>query len=221
MPRRQAASASGVQPPRLPAQLAVAPAQDLLGDHASFTRCVLEDCRFDDQAAEDLLLEQVLGRRVSFGQTQLALAQLLDVRLDACDLAGSEWSKPHARRVEWIGCRLIGVRLVEAQIEDLLVRKCNADLARLWSSTCRRVCFDQCTLREASFEGSDLSGAIFRRCDLSKADFRGTKLSRADFRGSTIAGMQVGVKELQGAIVDSAQAIQIAGLLGITVAEEE
>lgn len=220
MPRRSAAK-TALQPPRLPAQLAAAPEPEALADHASFTRCLLQDARFDAQAADDILFEQVIGRRLGFNQAQVSLAQLLDARFDACDFAGSEWAKAHMLRVEWIGCRLMGTRILEAQIEDVLFQKCNGDLARFWSSACKGVWFDQCTLREASFEGCDLSGAIFRRCDLSNADFRGAKLGGADLRGSTIAGMQVGIKELQGAIVDPAQAVQIVGLLGITVAQEE
>jgi uncharacterized protein YjbI with pentapeptide repeats len=76
-------------------------------------------------------------------------------------------------------------------------------------------------LREASFDGSDLSGVVFRDCDLSQVDLRNTKLKRADLRGSTISGVQVGIKELQGAIVTASQAIQLAGLLGVTVQEQD
>lgn len=222
MQRRRTARSVPVQAPNLPPQLTPAAQPDGdLSDHASFTHSALADCRFDGQAADDVLFEQVAGRRISFNQARLSLAQLLDARFDACDLAGSEWEKAHLRRVEWTGCRMVGIKIDDARLEDVLFHKCNGELARVWNSTCKSVVFDQCTLREASFEGTDLSGVIFRRCDLSKADFRGAKLREADLRGSTIDGMQVGVKELQGAIIDAAQAVRVAGLLGITVKEED
>ena len=66
-----------------------------------------------------------------------------------------------------------------------------------------------------------MSGVIFRDCDLSQADLRNTKLKGADLRGSAITGVQVGIKDLQGVIVTSSQAIQLAGLLGVTVQEED
>jgi len=42
----------------------------------------------------------------------------------------------------------------------------------------------------------------------------------ADLRGSKLEGVQAGTQELKGVIVDSTQAIQIAGLLGIIVKEK-
>jgi uncharacterized protein YjbI with pentapeptide repeats len=221
MPRRRSASDHSIQPPALPAQLEPAVPDDTLADGGHFTQCALLDSHFDGQSADDVLFEQVVGKRVSLNQANLSLAQLFDVRLEACDLASSEWEKAHLRRAELDGCRLVGLRLSDARIEDVLFHKCNGDLVRVWSSVCKGVCFDQCTLREASFDGTDLSGVIFRRCDLSNADFRGTKLRGADLRGSTLEGMQVGIKELQGAIVDTAQAVRLAGLLGITVRDQE
>ena len=46
------------------------------------------------------------------------------------------------------------------------------------------------------------------------------KLAGADLRGSKLDGVQAGPQEFHGAVVDSAQAVQIAGLLGITVKEK-
>ena len=43
------------------------------------------------------------------------------------------------------------------------------------------------------------------------------KLAGADLRGSKIEGVRLGLKELQGAIVDMEQAIAIARLLGVVV----
>ncbi|HJZ49999.1 MAG TPA: pentapeptide repeat-containing protein [Roseiflexaceae bacterium] len=156
-------------------------------------------------------------QRKRSARTVITPPQLLDVRLDGCDLAGAEWEKAHLRRVEFSGSRLVGLRLSDSSLEDVAIVKCNAELARFWSSSFKGVRFDHCVLREASFEGSDLSRVVFRGCDLGKADLRNTRLKGADLRGSTITGVQVGIKDLQGAIVTSSQAIQLAGLLGVMV----
>jgi len=209
-----------ITPPQLPAQLAEATQLDTLVDQAGYAKQALLDCDFSSQHADDVLFEQVSCTRVSFNQSQLALAQLLDARLDSCDLAGAEWTKAHLRRVELSACRLVGFRLSDSSLDEVLIAKCNAELARFWSSSFKAARFDHCVLREASFDGSDLSGVVFRDCDLSNADLRNAKLKGADLRGSTITGVRVGIKDLQGAIVTASQAIQLAGLLGVIVQEE-
>jgi uncharacterized protein YjbI with pentapeptide repeats len=219
--QRKRAKRSAIAPPDLPAQLAEVSHLDSLADQSSYTQQALLDCNFASQSADDLLFEYVSCKRVSFNHTSLTLAQLFDVRLDGCDLAGAEWEKAHLRRVELIGCRLVGLRLSASSLEDVQLVKCNAELARFWDCSFKAARFDHCVLREASFADSDLSGVIFRDCDLSQADLRNTKLKGADLRGSTLAGVQVGIKELQGAIVTPIQAIQLAGLLGVTVQEED
>jgi uncharacterized protein YjbI with pentapeptide repeats len=220
MQRKRSAKAA-IAPPQLPAQLAEAAQLDALADQASHTGQALLDCDFSNQQAEDVLFEQVSCTRVSFNQSQLALAQLFDARMDSCDLAGAEWTKAHVRRVEFGACRLVGLRLTDSSLDDVLIANSNAELACFWSCSFKAARFDHCVLREASFDGSDLSGVVFRECDLSNADLRNTKLKGADLRGSTLTGVRVNIKDLQGAIVTASQAIQLAGLLGVTVREEE
>ena len=218
---RKRANRTAIASPQLPAQLAEVSQLDTLADQSGYTQQALLDCNFSQQSADDLLFEYVSCKRVSFNNSSLTLAQLFDVRLDGCDLAGAQWEKAHLRRVELSGCRLVGLRLSDSSLEDVQIIKCNAELARFWACSFKAARFDHCVLREASFDGSDLLGVIFRDCDLSQADLRNTKLKGADLRGSTIAGVQVGIKELQGAIVTSSQAIQLAGLLGVTVQGED
>jgi uncharacterized protein YjbI with pentapeptide repeats len=218
--QRKRARRSAIASPELPAQLAEISQLDAF-EQSGYNRQVLLDCNFTSQSADDLLFEYVSCKRVSFNNTSLTLAQLFDVRLDGCDLAGSEWEKAHLRRVELSGCRLVGMRLSASSVEDAQFVRCNAELARFWACSFKAARFDHCVLREASFDDSDLSGVILRDCDLSQADLRNTRLKGADLRGSNITGVQVGIKELQGAIVTSSQAIQLAGLLGVIVQEED
>jgi uncharacterized protein YjbI with pentapeptide repeats len=61
---------------------------------------------------------------------------------------------------------------------------------------------------------------VFEECDLAGADLRLARLCGADLRGSRLDGVQAGPQEFKGAVVDSAQAVQLAGLLGIVVREK-
>ena len=76
-------------------------------------------------------------------------------------------------------------------------------------------------LRAVTFEGANLDGAIFRDCDLTNADLRNASLKQADLRRSKLDELGVFPQDMQRAIISPAQAVQVAGLLGVTVMDEE
>ena len=218
---RKRSATFGIEPPQLPKSLPVATPSQHFVDQASYTECSLLDCDWSAANATDMLLDRVSGQNINLHTARLKLAQLLDVRFERGDWSGSVWEKAHVQRGEWLHCRMVGVHWNEANFENVLWQQCNGELARFWSATFKATRFDHCVLREASFEGCNLAGVVFRQCDLSNADFRGTKLHGADFRSSIISGMQVGIKELQGAIIAPQQAVQLASLLGGVVKDED
>jgi uncharacterized protein YjbI with pentapeptide repeats len=208
----------GIQPPQLPKTFAPQTSVgEQIADHASLTGCILTNDDFSEQAADDLLFEQVHLKRVMLARTELTTMQMHDVRCDVCDFAGATWENAHLNRIEWRGCRLVGFKLLESQVTDAVIAECNAEFALFWSSVFKAARFERCNLQSASFQDADLSGVVFNACDLSGADLRGAKLVGADLRGSTLDGLNVGIKELQGAIIAPTQAVQVASLLGIVI----
>jgi uncharacterized protein YjbI with pentapeptide repeats len=205
-----------IAPPRLPKRATTMPLT-AIDDQATYENLLIADCALDDQQAEYVIFEGTLFRQVTAQRARLPLLQLRDVRFEACDLTGVEWEHASLARVEFLGCRLIGLHASEGRCEDLLVKGSNLNLAQLWGTLFKRARFESCNLSEASFQGADLSGATFDKCDLRGASFSDAKLVGADLRGSNIDGVRAGVKELQGAIVDPEQAIHIARLLGVEV----
>lgn len=186
-------------------------------DCAAYTAIRLLRCQMGGQTAEDVVFEQVIGEHSDFSQMNLTRAQILDSHFQTCDFAGADFDRGYLRRDQIIECRLLGVMLMHADMEDLVVQKCNGEMSRFWGCTFRSVRFEQCILRQTSFENSTLAGVVFRNCDLTQADFRGASLRGADLRGSTLDSIQLGIKELQGVIIDSGQAVQLAMLLGMIV----
>lgn len=213
---------AGIQPPQLPKPgLVERIVDEPVQDQSAFSQCLLANSDFSEQAADDVLFEQAHLKRVSLARTHLTSSQMIDVRCDVCDFASAEWEKAHLSRIEWTGCRLVGLKLMESEIADAVIKECNAEFALFWSSSFKAARFERCNLSGASFQEANLSGVVFKDCDLSKADLRGAKLAGADLRGSKLEGLKVGIKELQGAIIEPGQAVHIVGLLGIEVKWEE
>jgi uncharacterized protein YjbI with pentapeptide repeats len=210
----------GIQTPRLPKNLTTETIATL-DDHAEYYAAAISGGELVKQVAASAIFEQVLMRRVNFTQSRLPKLRLLDVQLETCDLTGADWEQARLQRVVFNGCRLMGAQLLEARCEDVVFHDCTLESAIFASATFKAVRFENCKLCEAAFTEADLTHVGFQRCDLTHADLRGSKLSGADFRGSIINGLQVGAKEMQGAIIDPTQAVQVVSLLGLIVKDQD
>ncbi|HYP18731.1 MAG TPA: pentapeptide repeat-containing protein [Chloroflexia bacterium] len=158
--------------------------------------------------------------RVDMHDTRFTGLKLIDVRLDSCDMANANWGQCELQRVELLGCRMLGYGAVEGRLQDVLFKECKARFALFHSATLKWTRFEKCDLTEADFHGADLSGVVFAGCDLTGCDMKDAKLAGTDVRGSIVDGLRVGLEELQGAIVDAAQAVTFLRLLGVTIKEE-
>ena len=67
------------------------------------------------------------------------------------------------------------------------------------------------------FYGADLRGCIFRRCNLRNVEMSKEKLSGADLQGSRVDGLWLAAQDIAGTIVDPAQALSFAPLLGVKI----
>jgi uncharacterized protein YjbI with pentapeptide repeats len=142
---------------------------------------------------------------------------LKDVRLVECDFANAEATAPKMIRVEFLNCRLTGFRAVEAECQHLLISAGDASYSQFRFAVFKTSEFDSCNFSEADFHGSDLRGTILKSCDLKNAEMTGTQLEAADFRGSNVEGLVARTEDLKGAIVDPAQAMIFAELMGLKI----
>ncbi len=194
--------------------------EGLLRDHERYEYMRLEQANFTGQIAKYVNFESSRLAHVSMRDADLTGLKLVDVRLDDCDLANTDWYQSGLKRVEIVGCRMVGLKAAEGKLQDVLFKECRGRLALFRFATLKSVRFEDCDLVEADFQSADLSGVRFAGCDLSNAEMRGAKLQGADFRGSNVDGLKVGFTELQGAIVDPLQAVSFVRLLGLTVKAE-
>jgi uncharacterized protein YjbI with pentapeptide repeats len=209
-----------IKPPKLPKPL---PSGDItqLENKGEYTEFGITGCDFTAHIASDLLFEQVYLRHVIFTQTHLTRLRLVDTRAEICDFSGANWENPRLRRVEFIGCRLLGMQMIEAQLENVVFKECKLDGFVFTSAICKAVRFEKCILHEALLEESDLNGVVFKECDLTHASLLGSSLNDVDLRGSVINGIKAYAKDMRGAIIEPSQAIQVVSLMGVRVQDAE
>jgi fluoroquinolone resistance protein len=114
-------------------------------------------------------------------------------------------------------CRLTGLRAVGSEWQDLLISDGDASFSQFRLGTFKRSEFNVCNFAEADFHGCDLRGVLLKSCEFKNSDMTGAKLEGADFRGSRVEGLIALAGDLKGAIVDPAQSMIFAELLGLII----
>ena len=167
-------------------------------------------------------IQQLVARRsiiegVSFAQAHLRSVRLRDMRFVRCDFSNAVARGLEASRVEFIDCRLIGMKAVECRMEDVLLERCESRYVQLNGGTARCSEFVDTQMQEADLRGVNLENARWIRSNLSQADLTGAKLKGADLRGAEIDKILVGAGDVAGAIVSASQAMELARLLGVVI----
>jgi uncharacterized protein YjbI with pentapeptide repeats len=206
--------------PDLPTEFEVVetPGQ-LFGEGKSVTihEMRLQDLERTNLKMDNFRVEGSVLDRLQLSEAQFASAVWKDVRLIGCDLANVRAHRITLLRVELIDCRLTGFRATALDWQDVLVQNGDARYAQFQGGTFRNCEFDGCNFQDADFQEADLSGCVLRSCNLNGADLRKAKLRNTDFRKSEVDSMLVELGDLQGAIVDPAQAMVFARVLGLQI----
>ena len=209
-----------VHPPKLPKPMPSGDPEPLT-EHTHIFQSSLNGLDYNGLNAGGLFLEQVKARKLQLMRSKLPGLRIVDSAFEMCEFSGSQWETGFFRRVVFKDCRLLGTQMLEGIFEDVEFINCQAESLALVSAKFKNCRFHKCVLKKSTFDGADASKVIFSQCDLISANFHLAKLKETDFRTSDIGGLQVGVTEMQGAVIAPHQTLQVVGLLGVIVKEIE
>ncbi|GGR02301.1 hypothetical protein GCM10010261_55580 [Streptomyces pilosus] len=163
------------------------------GGGARFLDCALRGCALDG--------------------TRLSRARLLDSVLAGVRGVGTDLAEATLRDVELTDARLGGTQLHGAVLERVLVRGGKIDFLNLRGARLKDVVFEGCVLVEPDFGGARLERVEFVDCALKGADLSGATLKDVDLRGAAALEIARGVDRLSGAVVSTAQLLDLAPVL--------
>lgn len=205
--------------PDLPSEVSLLgnAAATFAADEVLISEQTVENLALRELTAGSITLEGCVLDRVDLSESKIGSLCLKDVRLSNCDLANLDCRSLVVVRAEFLGCRMTGFRAVESNCRDLLLSEGDQRYSRWTQGRFASSEFSSCNFEDADLQECDLRGAIFRNCNLRNAELTGSKLEDADLRGSHVEGLRVGAKDLFGAVVDPAQAMTFAALLGLKI----
>ena len=95
--------------------------------------------------------------------------------------------------------------------------ECNGQYANFRFTDCKQVIFSECNLRSSDFQESQLIKVEFKNTNITQIQMYGTRLKGIDLSSCELDGLGARIEDVKGAIVTPAQAISLAGLMGIVI----
>jgi uncharacterized protein YjbI with pentapeptide repeats len=153
---------------------------------------------------------------------ELQRGEVVDLRLDDCDVSGLTAQDSVLRRAELHGTRLRGVVWSGGAIDDLVIDGGIAHDLSLRFTRLRHTVFRDCDLTGLDCRGTRFVDVVMDRCTLTRADFAEATVESLRLTGCTMAGVR-GAGRLRGAEIDiddlASLAPSLADELGIRVRE--
>ncbi|MBQ9901127.1 MAG: pentapeptide repeat-containing protein [Clostridia bacterium] len=196
-------------------------ALDLLVD-ADVKRSVVYGYYFDDETVQHLTVNGVevsgcMFVNCRFQDCLFEGVSFLNCYFKNCDFSFMNMHQSSFTCCEIVESKMTGLNLSFGVLNHLLVR----------STNCRFVNFSECKVTVTNFVSCDLSSADmdkvrlkdseFVQCNLTGMNICGTSFEGMNLRGNRLDKLVFMGGELQGATVDSAQAIALIRLIGIHV----
>lgn len=183
----------------------------------SYDNIILSNSDITGEKIDYVSLKHSYLKNITMKETQFMRFDISDVCFENCDLANAKWEKPILHRIEFVGCRLTGINMIESYGRNIIFKDCNGKFGSFRFGNLQLVSFENCNLSSANFQKSELSNVRFINCDLRNLELSGAKLKETDFRGSKIEGIRVSINDMRGSIIDPNQAADILEMNGLKV----
>ena len=198
--------------------LAALAAPDARVQNTSFSALELADV-----LANGTGFEGVVFRGCAFESVDLSNCTFTDVLFSGCRFVRCDMGRSWLNRCDFRSCSAPGLSLAKARLTGVLFEDCQLGYCDLSDVTAERLRAHETNLTEASVFSSRLRRVELDRCDLARVTVFKTSLSGIDLSSCDLTGIRVSsdLRELRGAIVSPEQAVQLAGLIGVKVKEDD
>ena len=186
------------------------------------THVLVEDVELAYECANGATFENAVFRRCLFEQVDLRDCTFRDVVFEDCRFIGCAMDRSWLNRVDMRDCSAPGMSLLQARLAQVSALSTDLSYANLSETSIDRLSLGNCKLREAALQRVKLKRVRWDACDLTRIDVFGTPLAGIDVSGCAFAApvLSGDFHELRGAVVSVEQALDVARLLGVRIAEE-
>lgn len=178
---------------------------------------------FSDADVSGTTFSSVVFHACTFERADLSACTFTDVVFRGCRFISSSMERCWLNRVDFHSCSAPGLGLAKGRLTGVLFEDCQLRYADFSETTVRGMTAYKTSLRESAWRATKLGKISLEQCDLSRADVFQTALAGVDLSSCDIGGLVVSnsFRELRGSIIAPEQAVDLIGLLGVRIKQEE
>ncbi len=177
----------------------------------------------DEVSAAGTAFENVAFRGCVFEGVDFSGCTFTDVQFLSCRFISCTMARSWLNRVDFRSCSAPGMSFGKGRLTGVLMADSQFGYCDFSDASVSRLRAAETNLVEANIHLTKLSHVELDGCDLTRATVYRSSLAGVDLSTCDISGIRVSgdFRELRGAVVSAAQAVQLAGLLGVKVKEDE
>lgn len=185
--------------------------REFAGGEARIAMTAIEGIDLAGMSVDAAAFEEVVFRSCTF----------TDVIFIGCRFVQSPMDRCWLNRCEFRSCSALGMQFRKSRLTGVGIEDSQFRYADFSDSTVERFRAAHTGFAESIWQGARPQRISFDGCDLTKAEFFRTPLAGIDVSTCEFSGVTVSsdFHELRGCIVSPQQAVELSGLLGVTVRE--
>ena len=210
-----------LKPLKIAGELEIVSYEAIVNDEDQiFEGIEINDAEFLDTDLGRLISYNSVIKNSNLSNNEFDNADLTDTRFVNCDFSNTVFSGASVHNVEFVNCKMIGVSFDESRIKNVKFSESLLNLSGISESKLENVLFENARMVTADFFNNKFKNIDFDNCDLSEARFVDTPLKCIDISSSHFESLSIKREDLEGCIVSSVQAIQMAALMGLVVKDD-
>ncbi|ATL66052.1 pentapeptide repeat-containing protein [Nocardia terpenica] len=170
----------------------------------------LDNAVFDDLEVHGARFTESAFTGVAFAGGIMQHGRFDDVWLRGVRFVGVNLGQSTWLNSEFVDSALSGVELVGATVRRIRFEGCKFESVNFRTAQLRDVSFVDCVLRDTDFSEAALTRVTFPGSRLDGVTLHGSTLDAVDLRGAATLDLTAGIDSLRGAIVGTAQLLDLA-----------
>ena len=141
----------------------------------------------------------------------------VNCEFENCNFSNTTFENVSFIRCSFKNCKCTGTMFLKSRFDTIDFKESNLCYSNFSLGVMNQIDFKDSIMRNMYFEENRHKKLVIDNCDLACASFFKTKLKDIDLSTNIISGIIIGYEDIKGAVIDSMQAIDLMGLLGVNI----
>ena len=154
---------------------------------------------------------------VIFDKINIKFGNIEDVEFINCDLSNISFMDTTFFRVKFTNCKLFGANFIDCNFDNIVISDCMCNLINIASLKIQNTKIVNSNLIESRIMSCNLKNIIIDNVNFTHSEIINTPLKDIDLSNSNLSGINTDLNSIKGIIINSYQAMDLIGILGVKI----